>query len=66
LSNISIDNEELSIGIYGEFLSIIDELLARASNVSLISSSEIQDFCLDLRNLITKNMEENNDNKRGI
>jgi hypothetical protein len=66
LSAISIDEEELSVEAYGEFLSIIDTFLARASNVSLISSNEIQDFCLDLRNVITKDMEKNNDDGRGI
>jgi hypothetical protein len=64
LSTTCIDEEELSV--CGELLSIIDAFLARASNVSLINSSEVQDFCLDLRNLMIKNMEKDNDDGRGI
>lgn len=41
----------------GELFSIIDNFLTEISGRSLIDSSEVQDFCLDVRQLVASNME---------
>lgn len=51
------DEGELSAETCGELLSVIDIFLAGSSGRSLIDAIEVQDFCLDLRQLITHSME---------
>jgi hypothetical protein len=51
------DEGKLSAETCGELLSVIDIFLAGASGRSLIDAIEVQDFCLDLRQLITHSME---------
>ena len=48
---------ELPAEFCGELFSIIDNFLADVSGRSLVDSNEVQDFCLDIRQLITRNME---------
>jgi hypothetical protein len=48
---------KLSAELCGELFSVIDNFLAGASGRSLIDSLEVQDFCLDLRQLIVQNVE---------
>jgi len=38
---------------FGEIIDVIDKFLSTTSGRNLIDSNEIQDFCLDLRILMT-------------
>jgi hypothetical protein len=46
-------SEKLPVDSYGELLSVVDNFLAGASGRSLIDAGEVQDFCLDIRQIIT-------------
>lgn len=48
--------EKLPVDFHGELLGIIDNFLSGISGRSLIDSGEVQDFCLDLRLIVSSYM----------
>ena len=54
--------EKLPVIIYGELLGIVDNFLAGVSGRSLIDSGEVQDFCLDLRLILSPLLQKDDKN----
>lgn len=52
--------EDVPSDFRGDIFNVIDEFLTDISNQKLVDSYKVQDFCLDLRLIVSNSLKESN------